>query len=309
MNLGAPELILLVALVAIPILVVVLLLRRSSGTDAARWAASESVALDPVTEPVVRTYLRTSRNLRQIGAVGGLVLAPSVTAATGIDLELPGILWLLTGYLIGCVWAELALTRRSTSDRRAATLTPRRLGDYVPAAMLRVQALAPAGTVALGIACAVLVDPATVDVSTMSWQTAASIDVVRRGAMLAAILGPLATAGTLVAQRTIVRRPQPFLDPTHVAVDDAMRSSSVRLLGATTIAIVGTLASVQLSCLTVLVHPDAAVGVGLAALALLLLALLQWRWWPHRGWQVRRPAPTVRTATLVAPASPGGDRG
>jgi hypothetical protein len=277
-------------------------LARRDAAETSRWARSEGVDLDDTTRPVVEAYLGTSRNLRHIGAVGGLLVAPAVTAGTGIDLELPWVVWLLAGYLIGCLWAELALTRRPGSGRRAASLTPRRLADYLPPAMLRLEVLAPLAVLALGLACGWAVEATTYPL-TSSWSVASAPEVLRRGAVLAGFLAVAATVGIVAAQRHIVRRPQPLTDPPHVAVDDAMRSSSVRLLGATGIAAVGVLASVQLSYLAASTHGTWSGLLGAASVATFLSSLLQWRWWPHRGWRVRRlPARPATSSSLVATA-------
>jgi hypothetical protein len=283
---------------------------RRDQRETPRWAAAEGVRLDATTEPAVTAYLRTRRNLRQIGAVGGLLVAPAVTAGTGIDLQVPGLVWFLTGYLLGCLWAELALTRRSGAVRRSASLRPRRLGDYLPAGMLRAQVAAPAAVLVLGVVCGWLIDP-DIDPLASGWAVGAEPEVLRRGAVLAGGLGVASMAGILAAQRLIIRRPQPFTDPDHVAVDDALRSSSARLLGGTGIAVVGVLAATQLSYLAVAAEGAASGLAGVSSLVVLLTSLLQWRWWPHRGWRVRRAPVSPPTSALPVPAghASGGDHG
>jgi|GEM_PF-1846657 len=279
---------------------------RGGGEDARAWATAEGVDLDDTTRPVVAAYLRTSRNLRQIGAIGGYLIAPAFTAATGIDLELPGLLWLLTGYVLGCLWAELALTRRSGAKHRTASLTTRRLADYLPPTLLRSEQIAPLIAVALGLISAWLIDPSTSEPHP-TLAVAGSAEVLQRGAILAAVLAPLAMAGVLAAQRTVVRRPQPLQVPAHLAVDDAMRSTSVRRLGATGLAIAGLLLSVQCGALAFATSEPIAALAAPLTLLLFLVALLQWRWWPSWGWRVRHRRPAVRTASLVV--ADGATRG
>ena len=103
-----------------------------------------------MSRPWVETYLRTGRNLRQVCALGGIVVPIAVHAATGLDLHVSGLVWLLVGYLVGCLWSELALTRAPAGTRRAASLVTRRLSDYLPRRMRVAQVVLPAVAVGLG---------------------------------------------------------------------------------------------------------------------------------------------------------------
>ena len=98
-----------------------------------------------MSRPWVETYLRTGRNLRQMCALGGIVVPIAVHAATGLDLHVSGLVWLLVGYLVGCLWSELALTRAPAGTRRAASLVTRRLSDYLPRRMRVAQVVLPGG--------------------------------------------------------------------------------------------------------------------------------------------------------------------
>lgn len=274
--------------------------------DAQRWATSEGVALDGTTTPVVEGYLRTSRHLRQVGFVGGLLVAPAITAGTGVDLGLPGLLWALIGYLLGCLWAELALTRRPGSTRRTASLAVRQVGDYLPRSMAMAQVGAGVVAVALAIA-AVAVDATAVDPWDAGWTVGEDAADLRRSAILAGLLVPAAMAAVALAQRRIVRRAQPLQSPDHIAVDDAMRSSAVRLLGATGIAMATVLVALQVAWMATAAGGEVAAVAGSIASLVLLLGLLQWRWWPHRGWRVRRRGRTTSTAP-GEPATAGAPR-
>ncbi len=114
------------------------------------WARRHGLELTAASRPWVASYLRTGRNLRQVGGFGGLVVAASVTAATGLDLDVSGLVWILLGYLVGCLWAELALTRVPAGTRRAASLVTRRLGDYLPRRMQIAEVVVPVTALVLG---------------------------------------------------------------------------------------------------------------------------------------------------------------
>src|SRR5205807_2054973 len=77
--------------------------------------------------------LRTARRLRTWGAIGGLVLPPLVTAAVGVagDQSVAWLVWPFVGYLVGALYAEVALVRPRGSTR-VATLARRDLMDYLP---------------------------------------------------------------------------------------------------------------------------------------------------------------------------------
>ena len=75
--------------------------RRDAEVD--DWARGHGLELTPQSRPWVDDYLRTGRNLRQIGGFGGLVVAASVTAATGLDLYVSGLVWVLLGYLVAAL--------------------------------------------------------------------------------------------------------------------------------------------------------------------------------------------------------------
>ena len=114
-------------------------LHRAGGVD--EWALDRGLRLTDASRPMVGYYLRTARMLRFVGAVAGLVL-PSLAAMAWNGHRdsvstLSGVAWAYAGYLVGSLYAEVAVVRPS-GQRRAASLLPRSLGDYLPAHRLAV---------------------------------------------------------------------------------------------------------------------------------------------------------------------------
>lgn len=256
-----------------------------SDTDLEPWAQANGVVLGPVTAPVVEVYLRNRRGLRRVGALAGLIIPPAFTAATGLDLHVSGFVWVLLGYLVGQVIAELSLARVPASPTRAASLSPRRLLDYLPRPLAVAQVALPAIAAAVGIVVAVVAAGAT---RPPSFEPGA-IDPLA-GALVAAPVAVLLAAATLAGERRLVRRPQPIVEPDLVALDDAMRSSSVRTVAATVVAITAVLLTTQLGALAY--HTDARLWQGICWLGaglVLLFAVACWQRWVNRGWRVRRP--------------------
>ena len=288
---SAPELLLIFGLIALVVLAASVIFRsgRRDG-EADTWAGRHGLVLTPVSRPWVETYLRTGRNLRQVCALGGLVVPTAVHAATGLDLHVSGLVWLLVGYLVGCLWSELALTRAPAGTRRAASLITRRLSDYLPRRMRVAQVVLPAIAVALGalatvayrwnrsaeFADLVMVSPNGTD------------ELLHSGARVAAVLAPTIMVVAWLAERYLIARPQPVVDPSLVAADDALRASSVHLLGASGMAAVCLLIGSQCGYFLTLEHSSlqwiAAPGTVLGFAG----AFAIFRSWRNAPWQVRR---------------------
>jgi hypothetical protein len=206
--LGLPVLVLLLAFVGLP------------GVEAAdRWAASHGLALDDRTRPMVAWHLRTSAILRRLGVQAGLWLPILVSAALdGPDVS--GWWWAggTAGYLVGTIYAELALVRRPVGDgARVALVERREVADYIGPRVLRLQA-------ALGLV--LLVGAAAV--ATVPLREDQGVD--RGGALAIAVAGLAVAGGLRVVQGWLVRRPQPYDDAFLVAADDAIRSHSLRIV-------------------------------------------------------------------------------
>jgi hypothetical protein len=266
MAFGVGEIVVVLAIVAVA-LVLLPLLRRPEADRADEWALFNGVVLTRATGPVVERYLDNRYALRRIGAISGVLLAPAITAAFGIDLHITGYAWVLLGYLLGVIVAELALARVPSAGVRTASLATRRLVNYAPKRLLVAQVALPSVTVllAVGIAAARKAEP--------------YIEGQRIGAIWAAPVVVLVAIGTMVGQHHFVRRPQPSAAPDVLDVDDALRSSAVRLIGATSATLSALMASAQLAYLAT--RPGTWGGEGgpflIASLAMAFVAWLCWR--------------------------------
>lgn len=273
----------LVALAIALVVAAVLVTPRPKPTPAMTWATANGIHLTETTGPPIELYLRNSAALRRVGAVGGIVIPPAVTAGTGLDLPVPGFIWILVGYLAGVVVAEVTLARVPADGRRSASLEVRRARDYLPRPLLVAQVLLPVVAVGLSVLVATVhtgaIDPMGV--------TAA---MAGAGAVVA---GPLAFAIVVSAslgERYLVRRPQPMVASDLVSLDDAMRSASVRRVAATTVAINALLLTTQFSAIAYDLEPGSTWEAPLwaGAVVVTLFAYLSWQWWVNRGWRVRR---------------------
>jgi hypothetical protein len=243
----------------------------------AGWAARYNLALHPDDYPPVSRQLCRGRWLRTLGCVVPLVIGEGATfwwgEAFGKPLPLPlAVLaapsaWAV-GYLVGAVAAEL--TRRRPQGLRAAALAPRRLADYLPAWMLWAERAVAVAVVALA--------PLARQASTGTpWTKNSGVTAI--AAIGVAIL-------VEIALRVMVRRPQPVVTTGELAIDDALRSTSIhRAAGAGLAALLFLLPS-QLGNLT-LSGPWRAItgGFGLVCYG---LAIGCWKdltsplWWPIR---------------------------
>ena len=301
--------ILLVPLVAAISLLIHLIARRPpAGSEADRWAGTHGLRLTSTSAPWVGTYLRTGRQLRFACTVGGIVVPPAAHAATGLDLHLPGLVWMLAGYLAGCVWAELSLTRPPLGARRGASLASRRLPDYLPRRIRVAQVVFPAVAVAVALVVVASGHWFPIRPSSMpSFTTTTPLPVLRRGAILSGVMAPLIMAGIWALERYLVRRPQPLTDPDLVAADDAMRSSSAHRLAASGLSIVSLIVAWQFAYLVQVVAWGWSTVFGMAIAGGFLAAFLVFRYWRDRPWQVEHhdaPPAATRSTSVAVGASP-----
>jgi hypothetical protein len=252
------------------------------------WAEAHDLALTLANRPMVSWYLRTAGILRTWGAVGGVVLPALCALAWSGHLEILGydtegganpgdVSWIFLGYLVGVLYAEVSLVRPVDPARRAASLVPRDLEDYLPRRLLQAQralgaAIVVGVLVALGLPYAApFMAPGPVATAVfVVWVTAFVLGLER-------------------LQRWLVRRPQPFTDPSLVAADDAIRSQSVHSVAG---AGLGILLLMVAGVCVLLASADVAVlrwTLWIPALAATLLALVTCRYYGHRPWRVRRP--------------------
>lgn len=250
---------------------------------------------------MVRWYLHTARVLRTWGVVGGFLLPPLIGAAFGsAAVRDAGFPLIFVGYLVGALYAELALVRPVAAGRRAAALMPRELGDYLPRLLRVAPWVVGSASVLVAAAAIGFVEPLAGGAGDSPSSHAVAATFAAGAMVIAAGLGPV--------ERWLLRRPQPFTDPDLVAADDAIRSQSVHSVAASGLA-------TQLLCLA------GALGIsGNAELAslrrlapwatMLMFVAAIWTclYYGHRAWRVRRnpagPAGPVGPVATTPPAAP-----
>jgi hypothetical protein len=283
-------------LIVVGALVAAALVRAYGAVDEVeieRWALAHDIDVDDETRPVVERYLRRSRVCRTWGAIAGL-MAPTVirpllgqpvhVAGIGAYEATPGEVGLLfIGYLVGALWAELSLSRSSTSAHRAA-LVPRELDDYLPRRLLWLQRVLAAGCVVSLMALPLLDTGPAVEMP--SWGTVAG---------LSGVIGVFAAALERL-EWWIVRRAQPFISEPLLAADDAIRAQSIHavagagiafLLFAFGLAAYGLLATSSLDLLRNTFWVPGAFA---------LVAYAAGRHYGERAWRVRRRARSAASA-------------
>lgn len=246
-----------------------------------QWARSHGLDLTPGNRPMVAWYLFTARVLRTWGVLGGLFLPPVVGAALGGSAQ-ANPLWAFVGYLVGAIYAELSLLRPVAPGRRSASLVPRELSDYLPRRLRWAQR--GLGALALAGGVAALVAPYG---ERSPWferpDTVLLVAVAAGGAALGLGLERL--------QRWLVRRPQPFVEPSLVAADDAIRSQSVHSVAGSGMAVLLVLCGVSAGALGASDVQVLRWTMWVFAAFSFVLALYACLYYGHRAWRVPRRVP------------------
>jgi hypothetical protein len=238
------------------------------------WADRRSLTLTDRSVPFVDTYLRNARALRFVCAAGALLLATAWSYGTAIDLGGIFYAWVLAGYLVGSVWAELSLARVPAAPTREASLRVRDPRAYVRGWLFAAQFVLPVALAALAL-YALANDPLP-DHRPMTSVTRWTVDNARTHAIVAGGLGLVSLAVTVLAQRHIVRRPQPRSEPDLVAADEAMRTSAVHVLGVTHVVLCLLLAIAGLLHVGHTNSGRADVPVAALIMGLVIAALILW---------------------------------
>ena len=266
----------------IPLAIVPIALRRAySDVDDAfvhQWAHAHALVLSADSRPVVTGYLRTARVLRTWGVLVGLFLPPLVGAALGGDSTANPV-WAFVGYLLGAIYAELSLVRPVAPGRRSASVVPRELADYLPRRLLRAQRLLGVLAVAGGTAAIV------VPYGDRSPWLQPPDDVLLVAVVVA---GGVLGLGLQLVERWLVRRPQPFVEPSLVAADDAIRSQSVHSVAGSGIAVLLVLCGVAAGALAGSDVQFFRWTMWVFAALSIVLALNVWLYYGHRAWRVPR---------------------
>jgi hypothetical protein len=224
-------------------------------------------------------YLAVTRRWRTSGlALSAVAMLGWAATAGGFRINT---LTLFVGWFIGALIAELRLAQTPSGPRRAASLTPRSPGAYLPRS---VWALVPIATVlSLAVTAAGIVQAARGrPVPTITW--------LLSGAAVAV------AAAVLALQRRAVRRAQPAAEPDVVAADDAIRSRSLHVLAGGGLALVLYLALGQAQALAPAMPGQHGQQIrDLSAVAFVVGSLIGWAV-ASSPWAVRRaesPAPPV----------------
>jgi hypothetical protein len=212
------------------------------------WASGHGLTVLPAgrREPAER-YLRRSRLFRTVGGAvpfaTGTVPYALWAATRGLPAPWPlglfGVRSWLAGYLAGVLVAEWSWARPHGGLVRSAALVPRRLVGYLPARVVVGQRLAALAVVAL--------------VPVIAWGPVAPAPVRelvlrgRGGALATAAVAVGVTVAVELLLRRMVRRPQPVGDPMALAVDNALRSTSVHAAAGAGLAIVLLSLSLQVT--------------------------------------------------------------
>jgi hypothetical protein len=266
----------------IPLVIVFIALVRAYGEVDTRfvegWARAHALTLTRENQLMVRWYLRNARVLRTWGVLAGLFLPSLVTVALGggDGARVPqNPAWIFLGYLVGALYAELSLVRPVDPRRRAASLVPRELGDYLPRRLLLAQRFVGLLTLAAGIAVALVP------------YRDHSFEVDRVMGAVVAVAAVALAVGLERLEAWLVQRPQPFASPALVAADDAIRSQSVHSLAGSGLAVL-LLAFSYLSF--TLAMSDIQLlrwTMWQPAIAAWLLAIVACLYYGHRAWRVR----------------------
>lgn len=205
------------------VIAAVLWLNRVTPRRISRFARRFDLPQDESTAAGIRDYLKRAARWRLAAAL------LCYTAAHTMPLfiaNFPGntLAAALVGYLVGAIIGESFAPRlpdASAEPRRRAIAVERRLADYVPLGLMRRLWLAPAVTVAVLAAGAVL--PWHRDHGLTGWH-------LRNVAVeLAAVVVLLVAAA--VGQRRVLERPQPASsDMPSLRLDDALRAASLQAL-------------------------------------------------------------------------------
>jgi hypothetical protein len=265
--------------VLLPVLIAVAVASRGFRVDEdymASWANWFDLELNHETRPAMRRYLQWTRRARTAGGLVGF-LVPTIY----FEVVTPGrqpddvggwaMTLMLVGYLLGALIAELVIDPPRRGSENVAAV-PIRLGDYLPTyAVLLQRGLAIASVLLVGLYA--LLEPH------------ARISGLPNVAQVAGFgVAAMCIAAVVEAfQRRIVARARPVSNVVDVAVDDAVRASSVHVIAGGGIALLLGIAGPMFILSAVSVTADSGPPVWLAFVALGLLLLTSIYFWLYFG--------------------------
>jgi hypothetical protein len=261
------------------------------------WSGAYGVEITERNRPMITYYVQLTIILRVIGGVAAIDLGQIFDWAFGLHTTggLGFWIWVVLGWLAGAAWAEHRLTRPDGSQR-AASLTPRRVTDYLSRWLFLAPAVTAAATTTIALVGLGLDRKSRPEAGQMAGGLPPSLTSPDRTVgLVAAIVGAaLIAAFVSLIVRSVVARRQPVTDPALVAADDAIRSSAVHhIAGAGTAAILLIAAHVTAS---VLEPYHAPFGLrGWVPIIPAVGAVVAWRFFAHRGWLVHRADAALST--------------
>lgn len=237
----------------------------------ALWARRRSLRITPHNAALVRWYVPLAGTLRVVGAVSGAVIGALVDRALAIDTSAGAgfWMWVVVGWVTGGWWAAQQVVGALPADG-GALLVARTDADYAPSTARR-------GPIAGGVALASVAIGGALVTEPSGWSALA---------LAAAVVAPAAAHRT--ARRTIDRR-QPAAHPDLLAADDAIRSTTVQLVGAGTTAALLLAASALWSTAMDEVERLPFGLRGWPVFVLVLGGYLAGTYLANRPWRVRRP--------------------
>lgn len=212
---------------ALPIALAFSALRPVSPGEIRRFAVRYGVQETAESVSAMHKYIRLGRIGRLSGAAIGLSIHP-VLYAVGLGIPNDSAYYGVIGYLLGAFLTAL-VPRSIGSGTRSASLSQRRLRDYLPRSAL----VAPMVAVAVSALAVIIyeVEPRRA-IPEFS------------GSTVGLWVSVVAAVATFVAIRIVVARSQPVVTRPLVAVDDAMRTQTLHILNGAgmAIALLGTAA-------------------------------------------------------------------
>jgi hypothetical protein len=246
------------------------------------WADVYGLELTAANRSVVERYLRRTKRLRTIGALGGLLFSIVFTAATqgreSNSIGGNGLLMAAAGYVLGALVAEALLSHPERTLARAASLEPRALAQYLPGYAIWAQRVIPVLAMGLLPVYAALEQQPSSLASGLAQFAAVAAGLVAVGLALEGI------------ERMIVRRAQPVVAPDLLLADEAIRASSIHAMaGAGNALLLLGLAYLVSTLVTATSHSPLNWTFGILSFVALGLALSSWIDLGHpKSWRIRR---------------------
>lgn len=268
-----------VSFLAVVVLIVAVLLLMTAnavvGTVPRRrveeFARLHSLRVTPANGNQIIAYRATTRRWRAVGFTLG-VLTPAVLSRS----YFLGFEWALAGWFAGAAVAELRVAHLDRGPRASASLTSRRVADYLPLLGRWAVPGAMALSVLIGAYCVA--------------QHGSHPEGNLRAVTLCTVVGVGVGVVALAAVQYVLRRPQPLAEADRLAADDAIRSRSLHVLAAAGMVLIGSCISAQLAAADILQHNhvtglvDFSLAIGFPILGRILA------YWPSPAREAAGPA-------------------